>query len=417
MSRSSQALRWSYHSLRNGLRFVYGQMEGLPLTTGALFVAAGSRHETPEQAGLANLTAELLLQGTQTRNAEAIADRVETAGASLGVQAAEDYTEFGFSVPSDDLPRILNIIVESLVEPSFPSGEIKKEKASIRASLKSRHDSIFNFTYDALNDSLFGPNHPYGRPVEGRMKGVDRFTRDELVTWHRTYHRPRQAVLSIVGPDDPERISQGVERAFVQWADGGASTPGPTFLRNSAAKTIERRLHAKFEQAYYMIGMPGPSVFNPAYQVLKVLNTILGGGMSSRMFLRLREELGLAYEVSAFFPTHIYSSQWVLYLGLPKERLALARRELDRLLADVVAKGIKQNELDQAVAMIKGSYLMEQQSRRRQAWYGAWWAYIGRSPQYSADFVRQLENVSLRQVNELAEQLLSGPRVIVETTA
>src|SRR5258708_19191566 len=107
-----------------------------------------------------------------------------------------------------------------------------------------------------------------------------------------------------------------------------------------------------------MTGVLAPSVLDPDYVTLKVLNTVLGGGMSSRLFMRLREECGLAYEVSSFFPTHVQPSQWVIYLGTPPEKLHIARKELERILQEIQRQKPSDAEVRQAIAMIKGSYLM-----------------------------------------------------------
>src|SRR5207245_2093846 len=138
--------------------------------------------------------------------------------------------------------------------------------------------------------------------------------------------------------------------------------------------------------AYLMTGVSAPGVMEPEYLTLKVLNTLLGGGMSSRLFLRLREELGLAYEVASFFPTHWLRSEWVIYLGLPPGKLTLARKELRKILAALIDRAPRPDEVQQAITMIKGSYLIEHQTRRRQAWYAAWWELLGKGYDYDRFF-------------------------------
>ena len=136
--------------------------------------------------------------------------------------------------------------------------------------------------------------------------------------------------------------------------------------------------------------------------------------MSSRLFLKLREEMGLAYEVSSFFPTRLQSSEWVIYLGLPKERLTVAAKKLSDILRDLVRRGVNAAEVRQAKQMIKGSYIMEHQLRRRQAWYGAWWEFLGREPGYDRRFFKEVDRVTLKAVQTVAEELLAQPRVTVE---
>src|SRR5262249_25319765 len=151
----------------------------VPLAAATLLLRTGANVEKPNEAGLANLTVELMLQGTRQRTSLELAHDVESVGASLGVQASEDYTELGFIAPVQHLDGILNVLADILTQPSFPQGEIKKERANVLADLNSRKDSIFNFAYDVFNAQLFGA-HPYARPVDGIAETVKRFTQDDL---------------------------------------------------------------------------------------------------------------------------------------------------------------------------------------------------------------------------------------------
>ena len=148
-----------------------------------------------------------------------------------------------------------------------------------------------------------------------------------------------------------------------------------------------------------MIGVPAPTVYDSDYVTLKVLNTLLGGGMSSRLFLRLREELGLAYEVSSFFPTHLQASQWIIYLGTPPEKLPVARKALERVLATLQREGPSLAEVRQAAMMINGAYVMEHQTRRRQAWYAGWRHYLGQKADADQQFLNAVDRVTPRQVH------------------
>src|SRR5258708_95638 len=190
---------WDQTVLSNGLTVLYRQSSGVPLVAATLLLRTGAGLEKSEEAGLANLTVELMLQGTRRRSSLQLAHEIESVGASLGVQASEDYTEIGFVAPVLQLDRILNVLADILTQPSFPPGEIKKERASVLASLDSRKDSIFNFAYDEFNVKLFG-SHPYGRPIDGKKETVSRFTRDNLQTWHRTHIHPDRAILSLFAP-------------------------------------------------------------------------------------------------------------------------------------------------------------------------------------------------------------------------
>jgi zinc protease len=402
--------------LPNGLTCFYQQSAGLPLAAATLMMRTGSAYEPQAHHGLAGLTADLMLQGTQRRSPKQIADEIESVGAALGAHALEDYTEVGFSSPVGSLAHIFDVVTDVLTRASFPMVEVKKERAHVLASLKSRKDTLFNVAYDAFSPALFGAHHPYGRPVDGTRETVQRITRTTLKDWHHESIRPDRAIFSMVSSLSPRIVERQIARTLGSWAGRKAPGYAPDCKEKSLHKNQEIRLHAPFEQAYLMTGTLAPHVLDPDYPVLKVLNTILGGGMSSRLFLHLREELGLAYEVSSFFSTRMAPSQWVIYLGTPPEKLRIARKELEVVLREVQEKGPTEAEVRQAKAMIQGGYLMEHQTRRRQAWDAAWWGFLGKDPEHSREFLKAVERVTARDARALARKLLSQPRVTVEVT-
>lgn len=163
-----------------------------------------------------------------------------------------------------------------------------------------------------------------------------------------------------------------------------------------------------------MVGCPAPRATEPEHIPLKVLNTLVGGGMSSRLFTVLREEAGLAYEVSSFYPTRLDASQWVVYLGLPEEKLSAASRRLDQLLAQLADRGPTLPEVRQAQAMIRGAFVMDRQSHRRLAWYQAWWEFLGRGTDYGDAFLAAVDAVTPKQLQTLLKTILSQPRVTVK---
>lgn len=411
--RPEKKIRWT---LPNGLTVLYQHSPGIPLAAASVLTRSGSLYEKPFQAGLANLAWELLLSGTRRRSAREIAEVTESMGSSLGVQASEDYSEIGFVAPVDQLELVLDVVMDILMNPTFPLTEIKKERASVLAGLKSRQDTIFNRAYDCFNATFFG-SHPYGRPVEGTERAVRRFTRSHLQTWHREHCRPDRTIFSLVSSWPLSKAKPILEKYGRRWTKASVSfpiSPGPRVIPPSHSKRI--RLQARFEQAYLMTGVLAPPALDASYLALKVLNTVLGGGMSSRLFIKLREETGLAYEVSSFFPTHLLPSQWVIYLGLPSDKLDVAREKLEDILRTLQDRGPSSEEVQQAIRMIQGAYLMELQGRRRQAWYAAWWEFLGKGNGFETDFLKALENVTPDQVRDLARQLLSQPRVTVEIT-
>ena len=396
----------------NGLKVLYQRDPAFPLASATLLLGVGSRHETPAQAGLCSMTIDLLMQGTRRRTARELADAMESVGASMGTQVHEDYSEMGFLAPAADLDRAFNVMAEALMQPAFPKEEIIKEKAHVLAGLASRRDSIFNVAYDALNRAMYG-DHAYGRLVEGTLKTVRRFRRQDFQAWHRKCAGPGHAILSIIGPQSPREAKKILEKRLGHWRRPFTNVPSPNVLPPAGGRRGDICVRSNFEQAYLMIGYPAPCATDPDHIPLKVLNTVVGGGMSSRLFSVLREEAGLAYEVSSFYPTRLETSQWVIYLGLPKEKLSIASRRLGELLKQLADRGPAADEVRQAKAMVRGAFLMDRQSHRRQAWYQAWWEFLGRGANYDEKFLEAVDAVTPKQLHGLLTSLLQQPRVTV----
>jgi len=399
--------------LKNGLTVLYRRDPSFPLTSATLLFDMGSRSELPKEAGLCSITVDLLMQGTRRRTARQLATVMESVGASMGTQVHEDYSELGFVVPATELDRAFGVMAEILKEPSFPKEEIIKEKAHVLAGLSSRKDAIFNVAYDALNSAMYG-RHAYGRLVEGSAKTISQFRKSDFSQWHERAIRPERAILSWTGPMVASKAKQLTEKYLNSWRHpygahhSSYSSPAKVPHRNT-----DVTIRSTFEQAYLMVGYPAPRATDPNHIPLKVLNTILGGGMSSRLFAGLREEQGLAYEVSSFYPTRLDVSQWVIYLGLPKEKLKTAADQLDKLLQQLTRSGPTQNEVKQAKAMIRGAFLMDRQSHRRQAWYAAWWQFLGRGLDYGDVFLKAVDAVTPKQLHRLTQEILKQPRITV----
>ncbi len=408
--RTSDVARWT---LDNGLKVLYQRDTGFPLASATLLLPVGSRQEKRPEAGLSSMTVDLLMQGTRKRSARAIARIMESVGASIGTQTHEDYAEMGFVVPASHIDQALDVTSEILHEPSFPKDEIKKERAQVLASLASRRDTLFNLAYDHLNKALYG-DHPYGRPLEGNEEAVRRFRRGDFQRWHRAELRPESGILSIIAPLSAQTIRAKLHKSIERWRSGPISKEkrvvrSVSFLKKSVSCDVA----SPFEQAYLMVGWQAPGASHQEQIPQRVLNTLLGGGMSSRLFVTLRENLGLAYEVSSFYPTRLDTSQWVIYLGLPAEKLKVASHELGVLLEKLADRGPTASELEQAKAMIRGAFLMDRQSRRRQAWYNAWWEFLHRGPCYGEEFLAAVEAVTAKRVQGLLQKVLAQARVTV----
>jgi zinc protease len=412
--------------LSNGLIALYRQDPAMPLAAGTLLLRAGSRYENPDEAGVCNFMFEMLLAGTRHKNVRQIADVIESIGGSLGAQAAEDYSELDWLVPAVHAERVFDLMAEVLIEPTWPVAEIAKQRRHILMDLKTRSDGLFNVAYDAFRTALFKA-HPYARPVDGTAETVKKIGKKELAAWHAQHIRPEQAIFSLAGPWPVAQARRLIEKSLGRWGHKSKTLRATRSMQSilagqphMAAPTQFSKapepihISSSFQQAYIMTGTYAPALTSGGILPLKLWNMILGGGMSSRLFVQLREERGLAYEVSSFYPARLDSSAWAVYMGLPVERLPEAEKALHALLEDIVLKGPTAAELEQAKQLTLGTYVMDHQTRRRQAWYAAWWEFLGRPTGYDHRYLQRITAVSMRDVRAAGRALLEQPRLTVK---
>jgi zinc protease len=402
--------RWIFS---NGLVVLYRADPTMPLAAATLLLRSGSRNEGPHEAGLCNFTMEMLLSGTRRKNAHQIADVIESVGGSLGAQASEDYSELDWLVPAVHAPKIIDLMVEVLTEPRWPALEITKQRDHILSDLKTRADVLFNVAYDAFRKHLFN-DHAYARPIDGIDSAVRRFTRKDLAAWHATHLRPDQAIFSMTGPWPVAQARRMLGAALKKWKQPVAVIPSVSASHFSVPDWKPVTLTAAFQQAYFMSGTYAPALASQDILPLKAWNMILGGGMSSRLFVKLREERGLAYEISSFYPARMDGSAWAIYMGLPAERLPEAEQALTRLLEELNDKGPTSAELKQAKQLIQGTYVMDHQTRRRKAWYAAWWEFLHRPTDYDKKYLQRIQSLTLAEVRSAGQKLLAQSRLTVK---
>lgn len=395
----------------NGLKWIHRPVTHNRIVAVQLFIPGGLMNEPADKAGLTALTTSAMLKGTTTRNALTLAQEMEGLGAAFGIDAQPDYLSMGGQVTLDNWAAAFDLFEDILLHPSFPIAEVEKERDVLLNAIRTRHEQIFVVADERLRRELFG-SHPYARTEEGDEETVRALTRDDLVAWHRSRFRPDGAVLVTAGPVPPAALARRVARLVERWVARGTAAPAgvsaaPLAASKNAVETPE------FEQSYLMVGFPAPPVNDRRYPVMKLLNALLGGGMSSPLFREVREEGTLAYEVSSFYPSRRWGGSFVVYAGMDPKNLSLAEEKVRGVLRAFVAAPPSAQDLLDAKNYIRGHYLMDHQTNARLAWYLGWWELLGMGHAYDLQYPRDVAGVSADEVHSLARDVLSGPSVTV----
>lgn len=346
--------------LPNGLVVLLSENHATPSVAFKAVVAAGSRYETDDKAGLASLVGEMIDEGTTTRSAQQIAETVEAVGGKLGTYG--DYQESGVVAMflSKDLALGLEIAADLLMNATFPEDKVQQQRDRRLAQLKSRLDVPRTQASDVFNDIVFRGT-PQHRPSVGYDATVKNLTRDDMLAFYRRFYAPNNTLLTIVGDIDKATVRAQVEEAFGAWPKASElaipDVPKPVRQREA----IEQFVAAPKEQVNIFIGHVGIERRNPDYYRLLVLDTILGSspGFTSRIPRILRDEMGLAYTTYSNIASSagIDPGRFVAYIGTSPDNLTLALAGLRHEIARIVNEPVMSTEVEMARDYLTGSFV------------------------------------------------------------
>ena len=400
--------------LSNGIVVLVTENPTVDIIAARCFFAGGERVQTASKSGLTHLAASLMTRGTERYSSLEIAEQVESIGASLGTECSSDYFLLSLKTISSDFHDMLMLGSEILRSPSYPDSEIDLERRLTIQAIRSQQERPFTIAYDCLQHLMYG-DHPYGFSSLGTEATVSQLTRNDLVNFHQTYLRPDQMVVSIAGKISSEQALSLVSEAFGDWKSPNQppviSTPTPQF--QPLLVTNEQDT----QQAIVMIGYPAPSVSSPDYAALKMISTYLGNGLSSRLFVELREKRGLAYEVSAFYPTRLEASQFVAYMGTASQNTGTALEGLRHECERLATVTITEDELAICKSKLLGQYALGKQTNGQIAQVYGWYEVMGLGLEFDRQFVETIESVTRSDVQNAAQKYFATPAISVVGSA
>jgi predicted Zn-dependent peptidase len=292
-------------TLENGLRVVTEAMPCVRSLALGVLVNAGLGEEGPEQNGLAHLTEHMLFQGTSNRSAHQIAQMMDLAGGQIGGFTSRDYTCYHATVLDDYHPYALDLLGDLFLNPTFPLESLEREKHAILCEMEASRDSPSDRVNNCLKRAAWG-DHPLGRPVTGTPRTVAALTREDVIYFFHKHYVPDQIVIAAAGHVEHLDFVAQVRDAF--WRLLGERQPdAPPPPAHRAGVAVET---APVSQAYFSLGIPVHPYAHPERYALHVLNGLLGGGCSSRLFQRLREQRGLVYHIGSEY--HAYRDAGLL---------------------------------------------------------------------------------------------------------
>ncbi len=391
-------------TLANGLRVLSVPMPHLRSVSIGFFIAVGSRYEPAPISGASHFVEHMLFKGTERRpSAQEIAAAIEGIGGAFNAATGHELTTYWAKTATPHFPIAFDVLTDMLRCARFDHAEIEKERTVIIEEIKSTFDNPDELVHQ-LSDDLMWHDHPLGRDVAGTKESVATIRREQLLDYLSDHYAPANTVIAAAGQIEHTQLVETVERTLGDWrthANDGAFEPAPPL--QSEKRCL---LHSKeVEQAHLVLTVPGLHRNHPDRYALRLLNAVLGQGMSSRLFNEIREKRGLAYSVYSFADSMSDAGDVGIYAGVDPHKTVEALRaslaEWKRLQDEVVPV----DELTKAKEHIKGRTLLRMEdSYANASWVGTQEAL--RDEVLTVDeIVAQIDAVTSEQVQSLAQQL------------
>jgi len=392
--------------LDNGLTVVTEHVPELRSCSLGIWCGAGSRFESATQSGLSHFLEHMFFKGTQRRTAYDIAVSMDSVGGQLNAFTDREHTCYYARVMDRHLPLALDILADMVNSSLFDADEIEREKGVVLEEIKMYEDTPDDQVFELFNRSFY-PNHALGRPVIGYAPVVQSLTRQDLVDYVNQRYHPKNLLISCAGQVNHEELVTLLEKHFLQ----GRPQEGTQSV--SAAPSPQKHqsvYHKACEQTYLCLGAPGIAYVDPRRYTLLILDSVLGGCMSSRLFQEIREKRGLVYSVSTMQTALSDCGTFGVYAGTSAEKVSELLQVTREIFADVAANGITEEELSRAKELLKGALALNLESTSSRM------MRIARNNLYYDRFipieetVEKIDAVTNQDVLELASWLLDPSR-------
>ncbi|MGB6159757.1 MAG: pitrilysin family protein [Acidobacteriaceae bacterium] len=393
--------------LPSGLIVLTERMEHVRSVAMGVWMRAGSRHEVPELNGISHFVEHMVFKGTRSRSAQRIAREVDAIGGNLDAFTGKETVCFNIKVLDEHVPTALDVLSDLVLNPIFASEEIARERGVILEEIKMDEDNPDTLVHEIFMQN-FWKGHPLGKPILGTRETVRSFEQNTLVRFFEQRFQSGNMVFSAAGNIEHDSFVELVARHFSSLAPGSV-------LSDSGAPTVTPRIHLRnkksLEQVQLCLGVPAPPIGDESRYTTLLLNTILGGGMSSRLFQTVREERGLVYAIYSDLAPYRDTGSLCVYAGTSSDRalqvIDLIMEEFRRLKTEPLQPG----ELRRAQDQLKGNLLLSLESSMSRM------SNLARQQMYFERFfsldeiLERVEAVTEEEVRVMATQLFKPDQV------
>jgi predicted Zn-dependent peptidase len=395
--------------LSNGLTILTEEMSHIRSVSIGIWIKTGSRHEDAERNGISHFVEHMVFKGTRNRNAEQIAREVDSVGGNMDAFTAKECICFDVKVLDEHLPTAVDILSDLVLNPVFEAKELVRERGVILEEIKMDEDNPDYLVHEIFTQN-FWKDHPLGKPILGTKETVKKFEQDLLFDYYRRFFIPNNMIISVAGNVKHERIVDLISEKFavLQAGANGFKQDAPKVQ----ARIVMRNKKA-LEQVQTCIGVPSLSIGDSRRFVSYIMNTLLGGGMSSRLFQSVREKQGLAYAIYSELNPYRDTGCMCVYAGTSRENAPKVVQSVVSEFKKLKTEAVSADELRRAKDQLKGSLMLSLESSTARM------SNLARQELYFERFftmdeiIERVEAVTTEEIMQLAQEYFQTGSIAV----
>ena len=386
--------------LLNGLPVVMESIKNMRSVVIGIWVKVGSRNEPPEKNGISHFLEHMFFKGTKKRSAKDIAFEIDSLGGELNAFTSRENTTFYVKVLDEYLEKGVELLSDVFLHSTFPEEDMEKERKIIKEEIKMIEDTPDDYIHDLANQTIWG-HSGLGQPVLGRRETIRSFIKDDLLSHIRKYYGTKDIVVSCAGNFEPEHLLSMLNKNLGNLRRGSEPERGAPPDFKSKVEVFGKQL----SEAHICLGVKGLSQTSEERYSLFILNSILGAGVSSRLFQEIREKRGLAYSIYSFIALYFDAGVWGVYAGVSRKKV---REVLELILKEMYSlkDTLDDIELNRAKSQLKGNIVLGLESTisrmnsiaRQEIYHGKYY-----SP---TEIMKEIDSVTLNSIKDLVERLI-----------
>ena len=396
--------------LPNGVRIITEEIEHVRSAAIGIWVGAGSRDEREGYEGISHFMEHMFFKGTERRTARALAESLEAVGGQLNAFTTKEYTCYYVRVLDEDLDLAIDVLSDMFFHSLFDEMEIEKEKNVVIEEIKMYEDSPDELIHDIFSEHVWN-EHPLGKPILGTEESIRALSRDKIMQFLSEHYAPDNVVIAVAGKIKHEDVVAKLSDQFGTFRRGGRRVLEGTPI----GLTVEHYQKKDTEQMHILLGVPGLGQDDDDIYAMHIFNNILGGGLSSRLFQKIREQRGLAYSVYSYHATYVDTGLFAIYAGTSPKNTKKVIECILQELKEIKQQDITEGELVRTKAQIKGGlYLGLEAVSSRMSRLGKTELTYNRvlSPE---EVIEKLEKVTLEDVSRLIGRLWQREKISIMT--